>query len=142
MKRSVLMHGCGRRAWLALALVATAAVACQAAPDEAVEVERLGEAGELMFELSMDRVVEGPNELELWVREASTHDLVDVELSVDALHVEMGHGSEVQPEISRTRDGGYLVSGLSLAMPGRWTVFVDAQAATLSDRLQFDVVVR
>jgi hypothetical protein len=142
MKRSVLLDGCGLRDWLALALLATAAVACRAAPDEAVEVTQLGEAGELMFELSMDRVVEGPNELELWVRDPGSRELVDVELSVDALHVEMGHGSEVQPEISRTREGGYFVSGLSLSMPGRWSVFVDAQAATVSDRLQFDVVVR
>lgn len=142
MKRSVVLDGLGRRAWLALALGAMGSVACQAPLDEALEVERLGEAGELMFELSMDRVVEGPNELELWVRDASTHDLVDVELSVDALHVEMGHGSDVQPEISSTRDGGYHVSGLSLAMPGRWTILVDAHGATRSDRLQFDVVVR
>lgn len=134
--------GLGRRGLLAWVVVATTLAACQAPLDEALEAEELGDAGELVFELAMERVVEGPNELELWVRDASTHDLIEVELSIDALHVEMGHGLEVQPEILRTRDGGYLVSELTLAMPGRWTIVVDASSATLSDHLEFDVVVR
>jgi hypothetical protein len=142
VKRSEVRDGFGRRVGLGLLAVAMGVSACQAPIDEALTFERLGEAGELVFELSMERVVEGPNELELWVRDASTHDLVDVELSVDALHVEMGHGSDVPPEILSMRDGGYLVSGLSFAMPGRWTILVDARGTTLSDHLEFDVVVR
>jgi hypothetical protein len=134
--------GLGRRGLFALVVAATSAMACQAPLDEALEAEQLGEAGELVFELAMERVVEGPNELELWVREADTHDLVEVELSIDAVHVEMGHGLDVQPEILRTRDGGYFVTGLTFAMPGRWTILVDARGAVLSDRLEFDVVVR
>ena len=141
MKRGV-DEGLGRRGLLALVVVAMSAMACQAPVDEVVEAEQLGDAGELVFELAMERVVEGPNDLELWVRDAATREPVEVELTIDALHVEMGHGLDVKPEILRSSDGAYLVTGLTLAMPGRWTILVDARGATVSDHLGFDVVVR
>jgi two-component system, sensor histidine kinase RegB len=116
--------GLGRRGLLALVVAATSAMACQAPLDEALEAEQLGEAGELVFELAMERVVEGPNELELWVRDADTHDLVEVELSIDACTSRWGMVWTCSPRSCAratvaTRDGAHVRDARALDDPRR-----------------------
>jgi hypothetical protein len=131
--------------WACAAMVGLFSVTtagCAVAEAEPVDVDLRGEQGVLVFEVSMPRVVEGENELELRLLDAATRAAVaDAVVEVDAIHVEMGHGLDVPPSIDRAADGTYLVHDLTLPMPGRWTIELRAEGE-LADSSSFDVVVR
>ncbi len=63
----------------------------------------------------------GTNSVELTVRDAQSGAAIDgLSVTVVPWMPAMGHGSSVQPTVTAESDGRYLLSNVSLYMPGHW----------------------
>jgi tripartite motif-containing protein 71 len=63
----------------------------------------------------------------------------DVSLRVDARMPAHGHGMNTLPEVTKTGNGRFNVTGLLFHMPGHWELYLDVTRDSVTQRVQLDV---
>ena len=126
---------------LALAFLALALLACRAEPPAAVRADRLtsndGTWTLLVEPPLQDCVLGEPCSFRVRVDPTDgTPQPVLPRLEVDAAMPDHRHGLNARPTVRRDREGGYLVDGLLLHMPGYWEVYFDMTTGPVTERAQ------
>jgi hypothetical protein len=84
------------------------------------------------------------NQVHDWTLRVATREGRPVDgatIAVDGGMPEHGHGLPTQPRVTRALgEGQYLVEGVKLSMPGRWTVWFQIEGPAGADTVTFDLL--
>ncbi|HRI68805.1 MAG TPA: FixH family protein [Polyangium sp.] len=127
------------RSWfLGLSLITPLLAGCGSAPDVDAHRNAVGQFGTLRFEIDADKPLsQGSNDLRISIHDATADEpFTGAAVDLSAIMPAMAHDAP-NAATDEVGDGTYLARDVSLSMPGRWEIHVQASRSDATDEVRF-----